>query len=428
MAAAQITKELPDAELFHIFDSRLPIIGVGEGTTPNLPGWLHDITGLGFEGLRERCRATMKYGTRFEGWGPDAEPFLHRFQPVPHFAYHVDARRLAELLREHIRAEVIDGRVTSLRSGAAGAALTFEDGRTLPFSYVIDARGFPAQSDEDVLAFDWIPTNAAMVKRAPVEGHSGSTRAVARPHGWIFVIPLVGYTSYGYIHNSGLSTAAEVEADFDAFLASEGATSTMDHLNLRFPNFTRRTFFDGAVFRVGNAASFIEPIEAVSIGTALVQIRAAARFIREGAARDAAPPDPAAIAAYNQAAFSYVCKNSLFISWHYAAGSRYASPFWAHAERCFARAAAHPEVAAFVADFDEFLAVARDFRMEDLAGIDDREAWNQKVFPKLKLYRPYGNFSELNVAQVGHGIGLFSRPAQAEDAPLHAPSSARLGG
>ena len=46
MAAAQITKEFPDAELVHVFDSRIPIIGVGEGTTPNVHGWLHDITGL----------------------------------------------------------------------------------------------------------------------------------------------------------------------------------------------------------------------------------------------------------------------------------------------------------------------------------------------------------------------------------------------
>jgi tryptophan halogenase len=80
MAAAHITKELPGAELLHVFDSRIPRIGVGEGTTPNIPMWLHDVTGLDFDGLRDRVRITRKNGTTFEGWGKGTPPFLNRFQ------------------------------------------------------------------------------------------------------------------------------------------------------------------------------------------------------------------------------------------------------------------------------------------------------------------------------------------------------------
>ena len=37
------------------------------------------------------------------------------------------------------------------------------------------------------------------------------------------------------------------------------------------------------------------------------------------------------------------------------------------------------------------------------------------VRPLLKLFRPYGNFSELNFAQVGHGIGCYgTRPGTAQ--------------
>ena len=37
IAAAHLTRHLPQAELVHVFDSRIPTIGVGEGTTPRFP-------------------------------------------------------------------------------------------------------------------------------------------------------------------------------------------------------------------------------------------------------------------------------------------------------------------------------------------------------------------------------------------------------
>jgi tryptophan 7-halogenase len=47
IAAAHFTKAFPRAELLHVFDSRIPTIGVGEGTTPRFPAWFEEITGLG---------------------------------------------------------------------------------------------------------------------------------------------------------------------------------------------------------------------------------------------------------------------------------------------------------------------------------------------------------------------------------------------
>ena len=81
IAAAHLTRNVPDAELLHVFDSRIPTIGVGEGTTPRFPVWFEEVTGLGFPDLAERCGATLKKGTRFDGWGLDGAEFLNRFQP-----------------------------------------------------------------------------------------------------------------------------------------------------------------------------------------------------------------------------------------------------------------------------------------------------------------------------------------------------------
>ena len=45
IAAAHVTRSLPEAELLHVFDSSIPTIGVGEGTTPRFPVWLEEVTG-----------------------------------------------------------------------------------------------------------------------------------------------------------------------------------------------------------------------------------------------------------------------------------------------------------------------------------------------------------------------------------------------
>jgi tryptophan halogenase len=129
VAAAQFSQALPGAELLHVFDSQLPTIGVGEGTTPRFPGWFQDVTGLPFETLAERCGATLKTGTQFEGWGSRGDTFLNRFQPVRLVGYHFDAASVVQVLAEHVRATRVDARVTALLRQTDGVQLQLHDGR-----------------------------------------------------------------------------------------------------------------------------------------------------------------------------------------------------------------------------------------------------------------------------------------------------------
>ena len=43
-----------------------------------------------------------------------------------------------------------------------------------------------------------------------------------------------------------------------------------------------------------------------------------------------------------------------------------------------------------------------------LSTYDDQDQWDREVFPLMSLNRPFGNFSELNFAQIGHGIGYYA--------------------
>jgi tryptophan 7-halogenase len=411
IAAAHLTRRLPDDELWHVFDSNIPTIGVGEGTTPRFPGWFEEVTGLGFDVLAERCGATLKKGTRFDGWGSGGIEFLHRFQPVRLIGYHFDAAELVRVLGEHVRAERLDARVEELHTSPDGVEMRLAEGTVHHFHYVLDARGFPRRRNDngggsdELVRMDWIPTNRAILRRLPVQKLSAMTRAVARPHGWVFQIPLRDWTSCGYIFNSRLSPDTEVEADFTAFLREEDVSTWEQRGCLDFPNFMRRRMFDGRVFWGGNAACFLEPLEATAIGTAILHVRSATRWIVEYGRNGGGNAD--AIEAFNRAMRSYVCRDSLFLAWHYACGSRWETSFWQHARGGIERARnseiARPHVTAMA----EFVEAGRALPGLALSAYDDQDQWEREIYPLLRLYRPFGNFSELNFAQIGHGIGYY---------------------
>ena len=414
IAAAHLTKRLPESELLHVFDSRIPTIGVGEGTTPRFLPWFEETTGLPFAHLAERCGATLKTGTRFEGWGDGSSgsEFLHRFQPIRLIGCHFDAAAVVEVLAEHVRARRIDARVEEVHSTTDGVQLMLEGGVSHACDYVLDARGFPRTPSgsipDNVVTLNWIPTSRATIRRLAPGAFSGVTRAVARPHGWIFQIPLREWTSCGYIFNGTISADAEVEADFTEFLAEEGVSEWSPRGMLNFPNFLHRKMFDGRTFRLGNAAGFLEPLEATAIGSAIVQTRYAAHWMEAHGPQSSAAPDD--VETLNEAITTYVMRDSLFLAWHYACGSRWDTPFWRYARQGLERAQQSIFARGHLAAMKEYVSAGRALPGRALATYDNQDQWDREVYPLLKIYRPFGNFSELNFAQVGHGIGAYSAP------------------
>jgi tryptophan halogenase len=413
IAACHLTRSLPHAELLHVFDSRIPTIGVGEGTTPRFRTWFEEVTGLGFSDLAERCRATPKKGLRFEGWGSRGSEFLNRFQPTRLLGYHLDAAELVDLLSEHVRAERKDARVEEVVTLADGVKVQLENGASHRCDYLFDARGFPpgvnsgCSTIKDFLQLNWIPTNRAMLRRLPGADLSGVTRAIARPHGWIFQIPLQGSVSCGYIFNRDVSSDGEVDHDFTAFLQQEGISSWTPRGILNFPNFVRRRVFDGRVFWLGNAAAFLEPLEATAICTGVLEVRAAARLIMDHGSNGGV--NPGEVKKFNEKMLTYIVRNSLFLAWHYACGSRWDTAFWKYAMQGMERARNCAMVQPHLADMEAFVEAGRAMPGLALSAYEDQEDWDREVYPLLRLYRPFGNFSELNFSQVGYGIGYYAR-------------------
>ena len=340
IAAASVTRLHPDRdhELHHIYDSRIPVIGVGEGSWPSLVQELRRLTQLSHETIQQRLKGTRKYGVSFEGWGRRKRHFTHFFTPQQvSYAYHLSADFLADLLHESTRARHIDAKVLDIKRVEGGAQVEFEGRAPERYDLVFDARGFPRELSSDRhIDISFIPTNTAVIRRCPpIMREEGSgpvlqhtyTRAVARPHGWIFVIPLTVHTSCGYIFNRDLSGLDEVEADFDAFLDSDGVPEFEPRAVIPFPNFVHRHMYDGAIARVGNAAAFMEPLEATAIVSAQLQIGMILHMRLNRSVKNLERDTPVV----NRFLVNSMLCYGLFVGWHYSCGSGYDSEFWRYA-------------------------------------------------------------------------------------------------
>ncbi len=266
------------------------------------------------------------------------------------------------------------------------------------YDLVFDARGFPKELHPDEhIDISFIPTNTAVIRRCaatieeegagPVRQHT-YTRAVARPHGWIFVIPLTVHTSYGYIFNRDVSGLDEVEADFDAFLEADGVSEFEQRAVIPFPNFVHRRMYDGAVARIGNAAAFMEPLEATAIVSAQLQVGMVLHMHLNRSPENVDGDAPVV----NRFLVGSMLRYGLFVGWHYSRGSRYDSEFWRHArDKVWPRhrQAADPGVVGCDAlrKFDEMIELLNQ-------PVIDKADWDRMCAVPLTSY-----------AQVSQGLG-----------------------
>ena len=401
LAAASVSRMHPDSdlELHHIYDSRIPVIGVGEGSWPSLVQELQQLTTACHQVVQQRLMGTRKYGVAFEGWGRCDRDFTHYFTPQQvSYGYHLSADLMGDLLRESTHARHIDAKVNEINRVEGGAEVRFEGRDSERYDLVLDARGFPGElQPERHIDISFIPTNTAVIRRCPAIVRSVKdgpvtehtyTRAVARPHGWIFVIPLTSHTSYGYIFNKNISNIGEVEADFDTFLETDGVSEFEPRAVISFPNFVHRQLYDGAIARIGNAAAFMEPLEATAIVAAQLQIGMVLnmRLNRpiEHLERDAPT--------VNRFLVKRMLSYGLFVGWHYSCGSRHDTDFWRYArERAWPRhrEAAGPEKTGCDAlhGFDEMIKLLNQT-------VIDKADWNRMCAVPLTSY-----------AQMSQGLG-----------------------
>ena len=326
MAAALIAKVLGRHVSIELVESEeIGIVGVGEATIPPIQQ-VNAVLGIDEAEFLRETKATIKLAIRFENWGEIGQSYYHTFgvpgRNTPfaafhHFwrrgcelgidrpywdydlnflccesgqfaptagndpiwdlpyAYHFDSALYGRFLRrysERLGVVRTEGIVADVRRAAGVGditALVLQDGRSVTGDLFIDCSGSRGVLIQQHLRTGyedwdhWLPCDRAMAVPSERFEHTlPFTRAIARPAGWQWRIPLQHRNGNGLVYNSGLCSDEQAA---DLLLANLDGKALDDPRIIRFRTGRARKQWNRNVVAVGLSSGFLEPLESTSI-------------------------------------------------------------------------------------------------------------------------------------------------------------------
>jgi len=309
LAATYFAKQT-DWEIDWIYDPNIKQQAVGEGTSLIVPIRLGLDLDFNVVELQE-LYGTPKLGIRKMNWGQVNNDFTHTFPPPSH-GYHFNA----VMLQDYIIKRLTDNKRVNM------IYKNINNHSELDTDFIIDCSGKPKDFSEFNIRTE-IPVNAVSVKQCAWEGARFSqTLTIARPYGWVFGIPLLNRCAIGYMYNKDINTLEEVQQDAEIIYKEFNLIPSEVGNNFTFMNYTKKqNFYDNVAYN-GNASSFLEPLEATSLYTVIVNNIWAHQVFTKKLSVDEANAN------YQDDLDSI----SNMIMLHYFAGSTFDTEFWREAK------------------------------------------------------------------------------------------------
>jgi len=319
LAALYANKAYPSASVTVVHDDKTPIIGVGEGTTPQFTKFMKSID-ISTEELVKNCEATIKNGIKFTNWKGDGTHYFHpifslgidnekrildavskgidvektelasvlsEHNKIPlkdddvsfadvkdlNHALHFNARKLAEYL-EKVGVErgikTVIGKITGVIRGDNDyvTAVELHTKQIIKTDFIFDCTGFARIFVDKVYKSPFRSyENSLPVKRAmPFFIDKGDTtppftEAIAMKYGWMWKIPVGNRFGCGYVYDSD-------------HITDEEAYEEICEITKQNPNIPRKISFKPGyhtkpfnknTVAIGLSHGFLEPLEATSL-------------------------------------------------------------------------------------------------------------------------------------------------------------------
>ena len=316
-----------DMDITLVESPDIGIIGVGEGSTPPLMGFM-DVIGAKESDWMARCDATYKVGITFRGWStkPGYDEYFHPFlnQPdeftVPAFfhnsflrrkgvdldghpsqfflawvlanqrlapvappnfpfemlyGYHFNSGLLGQFLQEWAAKKGVKYRqatVTDVVLDDAGFIdyLKTDSEQTIKADFYVDSTGFRSQLLQQALGVPFdscedvlFNDSAVVFPTDPDENPSPQTISTARKYGWTWKIPLTSRFGNGYVYSSKYVDDDDAEMELREILGL--VDSDVEARKLKFPVGRVREHWVKNCLAVGLSQGFIEPLEATAL-------------------------------------------------------------------------------------------------------------------------------------------------------------------
>lgn len=378
LAAITLKAKVPGLDVTVLRSREIGVIGVGEGSIVGVAKHLHCFLELDTATFYRLVQPTWKLGVRFLRWGP--RPWfdytfalqLHaRYQSLPKytgyycdesfddiamptalmsrnrafrrlqnglpgfgrdFAYHFENELLCNYLESEARrlgVTITEGNVLEAPQDEYGiTGLRLEEGGTLTADLYIDASGFRSVLLGRALGEAFVPFASSLFcdravvggwDRTPAEPIKPYTTAEAMDHGWCWQIEHEHRVNRGYVYSSSFCSDDNAEREFREKNPSVRATRVVKFVTGCY----RRTWVKN-VLAIGNAAGFVEPLEATSLGVICTQMEYVAQVLLDC---DAVPDDHwrDLINVRHAKVWESIRR---FLALHYRFNTRASTPFW----------------------------------------------------------------------------------------------------
>ena len=423
VTALILKRTYPSLTVDVIRSKKIGTIGVGEGSTEHWSVFM-DYVGIQTSELINECDSTFKTGIMFEDWankpylqsvhdpfvsdqlgvpiayakliGENVDPrdltgdyLWDNMTPFNKFMeerpndtgvsqYHFNTKKLNDFLTrkaEEMGCTVVDDEITDVVVSEWNKIESISSEKEkYEYDFYVDCTGF-AKLLIGQLGSKWqsygkyLKMKEAIVFPTPEEDEIPLwTLAKAMNAGWLFRIPVQGRKGNGYIFDSDFITAEEAQREAESYLGHGVEVAK----NIKFdPGALDRPWISN-VCAIGLSASFVEPLEASSIGTSINQSFLLAQRILNY--------NQESIDRYNTEVGAIMDNIRDFIALHYITDRR-DTPFWQA-----------------VADTPLPESLEKNLRMwkTRMPTTDDMTSYTRKVL-----------FNEYNYAIVMHGLRLF---------------------
>lgn len=339
MSALLCQKALKNTVITVVESPHMGTIGVGEGSTPALKGFM-DALGISECEWMPKCHATYKSGISFSGWSTQKgfEEYFHPFYshfdrdhikaliynaqlrrsgvrvhahpnafsyssylasaalcPVTpysfpfevQYGYHFNAGLLGQYLKEVAIARGVKWKSAHIsdvvRSGEGEIShLISEDNEKIEGDFFIDCSGFSARLSGKALKTPYISYEHILLNDRAVtlalpgeESPKTQTVSVSMKYGWRWRIPLQNRIGNGYVYSSKFCNEDAAEKELREHLNLGDSEGEAQHLKMRVGRLDK--MWSHNCLAVGLSQGFIEPLEATAL--ALVQLTIS-RFVR----------------------------------------------------------------------------------------------------------------------------------------------------
>jgi tryptophan halogenase len=379
LTALALKTRIPELPLTLLRSKDLGIIGVGEGTTTSVGNHLHHYCKLDLDRFYRIAEPQWKIGIRFE-WGPrpffnyvfgfeldthygvlsrgtgyylkNEEPFdatgvqsrlmnenkiwLRLPNGMPRiasdeFTYHLENEKFVqylELMANERGINVVDDTVIGVEQDDNGVTkLRLQSEMEISADLYVDASGFRSQLMGQTLKEPFLSyKDSLFCDRAVVGGWDREdepikpyTTAETMNHGWAWQIEHERRINRGYVFSSPFVSDNDAEAEFRAKNPKVKATRFVPFKSGRYERLWVKN-----VVAVGNAAAFVEPLEATSLASICIQAQALAETLADC---DWEPNRSTVFNFNRQLTRGYDAVRD-FLALHYRFNRRIDTPFW----------------------------------------------------------------------------------------------------